>query len=267
MIFKIAKILLFGSMSILFGYTLLRKNISFENEDLSAVELTTRMDFVLQDGKIYDRRDTVIICYYNDLVLYREQYFYEVFNKKALHGDTIIISNDVETMDSRELKHDYYIWKNNAKTGLKYNGVSDSSEIINVDSVKIQRLYKKSDFYQTKAKHILVSKKTSPDKKYLTETFLNTFKPDATYYDTVRYVFSNDYRSIPYSFSRKGDSLKNAKLIEANFVYNPIPKSINNQFDIPRREMRFRMKKVVLAEPSSFRKMADRFNKDIQRVK
>jgi hypothetical protein len=250
---------------ILFGFLMIKGKPVLQERKLSAVQLATRMDFALADGKIYDRRDTVILCYYKDIVIYREQYYYEVFNKKALHGDTIVISNDPETMDSRELKYDYYIWKIDAKTGLKYNGVSNQANVIDVDSVMIQRLYKKSDFYDTKAKHTLLGKTLSKDRKSFTETFLNTFKPDATYYDTVRFVFSSDYKSIPYSLSRKGDSLSRSKLIEANFVFNPVPKGINGMIDIPRREMRFRINKIRLDNPTPFLVMANRFAIDIQK--
>jgi hypothetical protein len=262
MIFNMFKTVFFGLLFLLFGFILMVKTDVLKENKISAIQIITRMDFVLKEnGQIYDRRDTVLLCFFDDLIIYREQYPYKKYNRNAFHGDTVVISDDTKTIDLREMRYDYYVWKSNAKAGLKYSGDGDSTKIINVDSIKIKKMFKNSQFYNI-THDKLEERKFSSGKKSFQEKYVNVDKPDESYCDTTYYTFSSDYMSVPYSLSLTADSIKKTKLIGVRYIYNAVPNGIENKIDLPRREMIFRIAKVVIDKPSPFIIISDKFKND-----
>ncbi len=256
------KTVFFGVLFVLFGL-IGKTNIDvLKPKKIVAIQLISKLEFVFkQSGQIYDRKDTVLLCFFDDLIIYREKYLYKKYNSNALRGDTIVISNDLNPIASVEVRYDYYLWKSSAKTGLKYSGDGGFINVINVDSIKIKKLFKNARFYNItydKLEEIKISKKN----KSFWEKYVSVHKPDESYCDTTYYTFSSDYRSIPYSLSPTADSIKNSKLIEVRYIYNSVPKGIDNRIDLPKREMIFKIAKVVIDNPSSFRMISEKFQKD-----
>ena len=137
------KAVFFGVLFVLFGLVVKTKIDVLKQKKIVAIQLISKLEFVIkQSGQIYDRKDTVLLCFFDDLIIYREKYLYKKYNSNALRGDTIVISNDLNTIDSVEVRYDYYVWKTSAKTGLKYSGDGGFVKIINVDSIKIKKCLK-----------------------------------------------------------------------------------------------------------------------------
>ena len=237
------------------------RNTSNFQKNIESIQLISRVDFLFDNGQIYERIDTVVLCYFNDLVIYREQYIYRKFNKNAIHGDTVIMSDDKTTIDFQEIRYDYYVWRNNATKGLKYSAKEDSIKVIDVDSIKIKKLFKRTEFYNIEHDK-LESKTYSNDKKAFTEKYINILKPNDSYCDTTYYTFSSDFKTIPYSLSKTADSIRKYKLTEVRFIYNEVPKGIDGKIDIPKRQMIFKIVKIKLSDPSEFISISKKFNND-----
>ena len=229
---------------------------------IRAIEVISKSQFVMmENGKIYDRRDTSLLCYKDDFVIYREQYFYVKYNSKALQGNTMIVSDDSTTIDHKEKRYDYYVWKNEELNGIKYSGDSKEGKTVNVDSLYVKRLFKNAKFFDVTYDRLL-DVRNEGDKRSFEEIYVNVTKPDESYCDTTIYRFSSKFDDIPYSLSKVADSLKGSKLVEVRFIYNGKPKGIAGNIDLPRREMAYKLSKINLKNTADIDSIIEKFKTD-----
>lgn len=258
------KIVLNGVIPVVF-LSLSIKLFNGNEAKITAINLISQVQFVIREnGKLFDRKDTVLICYFKDMVIYREKYFYIKYNSKAIKGDTIIASNDSSTIDLRETKFDYYIWKVNHAKGLKYRGNMDNISIIDVDSVKAEKMFKDAKFYDT-AFDKLVERKHSADRTSFVEKYASFYKPDASYCDTTYYYFSDDLKNVPYSLSRTADNIKKTKLTGVRYIYGFVKNGIAKDIDMPRRELMFKIERTSSINFDEVKKIAEKFTNDAKK--
>lgn len=247
------------------GLLIANCNKAGEQRGIRAIELITQAQFVAAaNGQIYDRKDTVVLGYLDDIVILKEPYTDVKYNKNALHGNTLVASDDPKTIDAKERKYDYSIWKKDARQGIRY---SDKvfPEIIDIDAVYRKKLFIDATFYNV-AHDRLIETKIEGDNGSFLEKYACVSKPDASYCDTTWYRFSTTYADIPYSLSSIADSLKGSRLIEVRYVYNAIPRGISEKVDLPRREMSFKINKVVMPIDNYLKAILKRFETDSKKL-
>ena len=258
------KTLCFGLLAIMFTTSITSCVTKSRQPKIRAVEVISQSQFVMmENGKIYDRRDTALLCYKDDFVIYREQYFYVKYNDKALQGNTMVISDDPTTIDHKEKCYDYYIWKNEELNGIKYG---KDVKTINVDSLYVKKLFKNANFFDVTYDRLL-DVRNEGDKRSFKEIYVNIAKPDESYCDTTIYCFSSKLDDIPYSLSKVADSLKGAKLVEVRFIYNGKPKGIASNIDLPRKEMVYKLSKINLKNTADIDSIIEKFKADKNTLK
>lgn len=241
------------------------KTFEDRGNKFTAIHLISQSQFaVRENGKLIDRKDTVLICYYEDLVMYREKYYYIKYNDKAIKEDTILASNDIKTIDVRESRFDYYIWKINSLQGVKYAGDNSSPSIINVDSLKVRKMFKRAKFYNIDFDK-LIERRYYENNSSFVEKYANVSKPDDSYCDTTYYNFSNNFYDVPYSLSKTADSIKKSKLVGVRYIYNSVKNGITENIDLPRREMVFKVERTNSVKLSDIEKITARFQTDFKK--
>lgn len=236
---------------------------------MNAIELCYNLSFLDKEtGQIFRKNDSLLICYFEDMTLYREPYVFTQYNSNALRGDTMVLSNDSASISFRERRYVYYVYKNGAETGLEFDSLSaQKPKLINVDSIQKRKTFKEAKLYNIThdrlAEAAWMAKKT-----ILRETYVNVHKPDDSYNDTSYFYFAkNKFDNVAFSLSKEADSLKKMKLVQVNLIYKAIPKGTSNKLDIPRREIVFKIKDAKLHQPDKLLALFEQFKKDSEKLK
>jgi hypothetical protein len=201
------------------------------------------------------------------MTLYAERYTYTRYNKNALKGDTVVMSDDPATISYRARQYIYYVFKNGSESGLQYDSLSVSKhKIFNIDSIQRRKVFKGAKLYNLANDRL--TKAVWVSKKILKEEYVSIYKPDETYNDTSYIYFSKDkFKNIDYSLSKEADSLKKMKLVQLNLIYKAVPKGANSKINIPRREMVFKIRETNLEHPDEILALFERFKKDNKTLK
>lgn len=207
-------------------------------------------------------KDSILIYYRDDLILYRVPYVFTQYNQNAQHGNTNIISDDPKTIDFREVRFQNFIYRRGEAKGILYDSRRiDTLITFDVDSFQRKKTFKDANLYDT-SNDKLVDSKSDGDKLILTEKYVNISKPDESYSDTSYYYFNTKLNDIEYSFSRKADSSKHKKLSKMVFIYNGSSNANNNNFDGNTRKIAIEIKRLSIENISEIQSLFNDFKKD-----
>lgn len=181
----------------------------------------------LQEKSIKTISDSFSIFYNNNFILYRFPYtFIEQHNDKLVNI---------------EIRFTYFIFKNGSTYGYRYDPAKyDSINLLNVDSILYKQGLGKTDLMLDSGYQIneVIS---NLDNLKLTEKYSSIAKPTRYFPDTVVYSYTNQFRDLPFSFSKKLEERKKLKILKISGVYN-------TRFDdeyktvLPKREFFFEIK-------------------------
>lgn len=181
----------------------------------------------VQENNIKTISDSFSIFYNNNFILYRFPYtFIEQHNDKLVNI---------------EIRFTYFIFKFGSAHGYSYDPAkNDSIKTLNVDSILYKQGLGKTDIMLDSGYQIneVIS---NLDNFKLTEKYSSIAKPTRHFPDTVVYNYTEQFRDLPFSFSKKLEERKKLKILKIKGVYN-------SRFDdeyktvLPKREFYFEIK-------------------------
>jgi hypothetical protein len=181
----------------------------------------------VQENNIKTISDSFSIFYNNNFILYRFPYtFIEQHNDKLVNI---------------EIRFTYFIFKFGSAHGYSYDpGKNDSIKTLNVDSILYKQGLGKTDILLDSGYQIteVISKL---DNFILTEKYSSISKPTRYFPDTVVYSYTDQFRDLPFSFSKKLEERKKLKILKIRGVYNS---RFNDEYKtvLPKREFYFEIK-------------------------
>ena len=181
----------------------------------------------VQENNIKTISDSFSIFYNNNFILYRFPYtFIEQHNDKLVNI---------------EIRFTYFIFKFGSAHGYSYDpGKNDSIKTFNIDSILYKQGLGKTDILLDSGYQIteVISKL---DNFILTEKYSSISKPTRYFPDTVVYSYTDQFRDLPFSFSKKIEERKKLKILKIRGVYNS---RFNDEYKtvLPKREFYFEIK-------------------------
>ncbi len=178
--------------------------------------------------KIYTLKDTILIFYYSDYLIYR-----------------LPPTVKFETDEKIKGTEPYFIYNKQDSFGILFNSITDSSSgmTCRVDSFLFNRGFKikDMDLPVDSVWHLMEVKK---DKEgVVIEKYGIMKQGDEMSIDTIFYYYSKKMNKIEYSFSKKLDSISGKKLFKARFLFNS-KFSSSNKTVLPKREISFEIREV-----------------------
>jgi hypothetical protein len=157
----------------------------------------------------------------------------------------------------------YWVFNDTAKSRLCYNPlISTKGKKFNVDSFQRENMFK--DVSSTDllgGEYVLAGSSPATQQTTFQEHYILNTKKDKTWPDTMILYYDQGLLDIPFSFSKKLDKAKGAKLTAVKSIFNPIPDS-RFKFEINRREMLFQVKRKQVSHPDSILYFFHKFVKD-----
>lgn len=201
--------------------------------------------------KIYTLKDTILIFYYSDYLIYRLP-------------PTVKFETDEQIKGTEP----YFIYNKKDSFGIFFNSLTDSSSgiICRVDSFLFNRGFKVKDidFPVDSIWHLMEVKK---DKDGIVIEKYGIMKPgDELSVDTIYYYYSKKMNKMEYSFSKKLDSISRKKLFKARFLFNS-KFSNSNKLVLPKREISFEIREVDPRDPKDVFSIIKKYQNIINKQK
>lgn len=217
---------------------------------LSGIRVIHNIPTVSPEGKLYNFSDSLTIVYRDSVILYLVPYVYE-------YG----ITKDSSVLETR---YTYFIYQDKGTYGYRYDSASDlSPKRASVDS--FLRKYAFSEYpFDNLASDSLVGTTRPEGEEMRIEIYVPKTKLDFTYPDTSFFIYNARLNGIPFSFSRRLDSTHNMKLTKIRYAYNPA-KVPGYNFELPKREFVFELKKVAIADQKKITDLFDRFTERMKK--
>jgi len=175
--------------------------------------------------KIYTLKDTLLIFYYSDYILYRLSPTIRFETGEKLRGT-----------------EPYFAYNKRDDFGFLFTSLNDSSKGTKypVDSFLAARGLRGKDFDNPIDSLWTLTEVIKDKEVMLLEKYGSLKQGDETTIDSIYYYYSKDMNRIEYSFSKKLDSIKAMKLFKARFLYNERV-STSNEIILPKRELSFEL--------------------------
>jgi len=182
--------------------------------------------------KIYTLKDTILIFYYSDYVIYRLP-------------PTVKFETDEQIKGTEP----YFIYNKKDSFGIFFNSLTDSSSGITcrVDSFLFNRGFKVKDIDRP-VDSISPLMEVKKVKDGVVEKYGLIKQGDEMSIDTIYYYYSKKMNNIEYSFSKKLDSISRKKLFKVRLLYNS-KFSSSNKSVLPKREISFEIREVTPPDP------------------
>jgi len=193
--------------------------------------------------KIYNLKDTILIFYYSDYILYRL-------------SPTIIF----ETGEKLKGTEPYFIYNKKDDFGFLFTSLNDSSKGTKypVDSFLANRGLKGKDFDIPIDSLWSLTEEIKVKEDILLEKYGPLKLGDETTIDSIYYYYSKAMNKIEYSFSKKLDSIKAMKLFKVRFLYNERT-STANKIILPKRELSFELIEESVLNPQKIIEFIKKF--------
>lgn len=228
-------------------------------KEINGLKLSSSYPF----GGKSNTEDSLFMYFEDELVLIRIPYETVEYNKNAIKGDSIIISDDESTIKNRTIKYFNFVYDIKFKKGIKYSSLTlDKAVTFNVDSLLRNSTFKGSDFYDTKNERLVES--TMFGDTLLREKYINVFKPDESYNDTSYYYFAKGLNNINYSLSKNAEDIKKMRLMKVRLIYKGIPKNANHVGSL-KKEIIVEIKKIKVDNISAIRSYFNQYKKDLEK--
>ena len=176
--------------------------------------------------KIYTLKDTILIFYYSNYLIYR------------LPG-TVIFETDEKIKGTEP----YFIYNKQDSVGILFNSLTDSSSgiICRVDSFLFNRGFKVKDI-DIPVDSVWSLMEIKKDKRrILIEKYGIIKQGDELSTDSIYYYYSKRMNKIEYTFSKKLDSMKGMKLFKVRLLFNS-KFSMSDKAVLPKREISFEIR-------------------------
>ena len=210
------------------------------DRDWSSIYVINSFDFFkTDDGQSIPYKDSLNIVYHHDVVLLIFPYSLVTYTMNT-PGDK---STGEQKLTSHKIKQKYLIYNIKSKLGKWYDSINAVKPVVvSVDSILRQKALKGFPFFNS-TNDTLISSVYSRTGNIFQEKHTYKVKKDDSYCDSIFYYFNNDLKTIPFSYSRDLDSLRNSKVYKIKMIYNPIPKG-KYAFPVPERQFNFQFQKV-----------------------
>jgi hypothetical protein len=195
------------------------------------------------ETKIYNFKDTILIFYYSDYILYRL-------------SPTI----KFETGEKVSGTEPYFIYDKNNEFGFLFTSLIDSSKGTKflVDSFLANRGIRGRDFDIPVDSLWTLTEVIKSKENVFLEKYGSLKQGDETTIDSIYYYYSKDMNKVEYSFSKKLDSIRGMKLFKARFLYNERI-STSNEIILPKRELSFEMIEEHVPNPKKIIEFIKKF--------
>lgn len=210
---------------------------------IKCISVFSEFQFARQDnGEIVSFKDSFNVYYFRDLILYKLPYQTDLTN--------VIMDTSGNVLEEKVLKsstkYKFLIHKMGEEYGWKFDSsrAKNANKILVDSFLKVKLKLSDEVFYSANDSLIEVFKYNGIN---IVEKLIPKKKYNDTYNDTTYLFFSSGLNNIPYSFSKKLDSLKKIKLYKARLIYNPIY-SKSNTLVTKGRELFFEFREIPLTD-------------------
>lgn len=198
------------------------------------------------ETKIYNLRDTLLLSYYSDYILYR-------------------LSPTVKFETDEKIKgtEPYFIYNKKKTFGFLFTSLKDSSQGTRfpVDSFLDSRGMRNKSFDVPADSLWALSEVVNDRRNNILEEKYALLKPgDETNIDSIYYYYSKNKNRIDYTFSKKLDSIKGMKLFKIRMLYNEKFSSVN-KIILPKRELILEIRDEVASNPKEIIAFIKKFEK------
>lgn len=174
-------------------------------EEIKAIQITSDVPALGEDGKIIFRQiDTVKIYYYNNLVMHDLNYEYSEYER--------IEGSEEDGLIKLEIRHFYFVYEKDSLHGYSfYNDIKKNSKWDLVDKVLSGNGFNGMNLYPIYENAITISSSIDAASGNLQEAYKS--KSEKFPNDTIFCTYTSKMPDIPYSFDKRLDSLKGMKMI------------------------------------------------------
>jgi hypothetical protein len=193
---------------------------------------------------------------------------YEIFQFKdftVYQIQTENITPNYTDNKSPEIKYYHFVFKNSDQTGKIY----DPSRKLNGKEYAVKDFLNDYKFsfnelqFESNDNYSLVKQEYSANSIVLKEIYLIKNKYDESFPDSVYHIYSKDLMDCNFTFSKKSDSLKNSKLCEARYIFNPFLEK-GRTIELPKHEYIFGIKKIDAVNKNEIYNLIKRYKKDLR---
>jgi hypothetical protein len=191
-------------------------------QEIKQFKLLYSLPTLSADNKLITITDSQYIIYYKDLVLYKFPYTKE-YSSNLFDSAGEIIEHKIIRTDTN---FHYLIYRKGELSGYAFDSTQDQKgRRVLVDSF-LKTRFMVVDRYIFNSNDSLINKTQEPNNA-IQETYLRTFKNDKWDCDTNQLFFSDQFKNIDFSLSKKLDSIKGIKLFKIRQISNGNPKNEN----------------------------------------
>jgi hypothetical protein len=247
----LVKVAAIAALTFYFVYLVSCNAIQTKKSQWRGHKLMVSYPLVNDTGFLTDLRDTLLIFYLKNNVVYHIPYF----NSTTINGKLI----------SEEVKHHYFIFQKTDKYGYFYDQINDSSigKKLQVDSFLFNNAFaiKINNDSLVLLESLMDKKNNELLEKYRPNKWYNEFTYDSTYF-----YYSGNLKKIDYFFSQPLDSIKNMKLYKIRFLYNAYHSNTAN-INVPKREFLFKVEPLQINMDLENNSLVKKIKADIIRSK
>ena len=232
-----------------------RQTVANRSKEIVAYSIMSDWELVkTEDGSLFNLKDTFIAAQKNNTCMY-------VIYKPYVNTYITYDKNDsiVSERSEEGVNYNYYLFNSMQRVGVKYDSFNTKKGIeFPVDSLIAAKNFFKSDINLDSGYTLI--RKAQVEKFSEVEIYHANHRPDEDFPDSIYLTFSSKFDKVPYSFSKKIDSIHQKKLFKIQIIYNPL-KNEKFSFPLPRRELLFEIKKVSVQNKKDINNLFKRFEK------
>lgn len=195
------------------------------------------LNVIQREGQeeIYYLQDSIIISFYEDIILYKLE-------------ETRDFETDKKVLGTAK----YFIYKKDQKNGFLFNYSRDSligmysvDSLLKKEAMGGEKLELLSSNFWKPTEIIQDVKNNSTIEKYIPIK-----KPDETCFDSIYLYLTPDYNDIDYTLSSQIDSARKQKLYKTRLLYNQFYSEVQKRI-IPKREFKFEIRRLTPNSPTA----------------
>jgi hypothetical protein len=201
------------------------------HRDMKSIELLVNYPVVLSNGSFFNLRDTIVIFYYENYILY------QLFASRSLYDNQKQVGTEP-----------YFLYRQQDSMGFLFSSLKDRlGKQMPVDSFLSKRGFLKTAFDYPQDSLWFLNSMVSVN-NYLLERYVPRKDYGVNSVDSIYYYFNNE-KFTEYSLSKKMDSIKKMKLFKVRFIFNEKYSSADKVI-LPKRELLFEIKQVKPVKPT-----------------
>ena len=186
--------------------------------DVTGLSYTINLPVVELDGELNNVRDSTPIYYYNNLILYQLQYFFD--STYNVYNDTSKSFDMKFAMTERRYK--YFIYKKGDQYGILYNSLSGNIYKKTLTDSVLSHKKGPDNIHSiiSDSNYNLTHKYIGPDKTFYYESYAYKNKKNSLEVDSINFYYSSSLINFSLSLSPTLDSIFHSKLTKFKIIYN-----------------------------------------------